>query len=224
MNPRVRGQSLPDNIDFDRSLQIAVSHQWASRVEKTFHYVARAFAIAEPHRLDGSTEWFADNALPVLIDFSQRNPELFLGSFTALDALPVKSHLKRDAFLDDLYPIDLDIERKISEFTEFINTLCSEHLTIIRRTQNGAADVWHDNAYRDIRSQLEYFMHQRTTLRGRYWGSYAFITGYSHTQATQFLSFGVQSLLSPFNTSEHEDQTINRVRLIFACLPIANDD
>jgi len=68
VNPAQRARSLRDPINYARSLQMPVEAQDLHGAEKTLHFIARAFAINNLPNADGSTEWFRDDALPVVID------------------------------------------------------------------------------------------------------------------------------------------------------------
>lgn len=77
VNPFGRARSLPEPIDYARSLQMAVDPQWVHRIEKTLHFAAREFAIEPDVRGDGATEWFREEALEVVLAFVERNAEVF---------------------------------------------------------------------------------------------------------------------------------------------------
>lgn len=67
-DPRRRSVSLPQAIDFDTSLQIAMNGGRAYVVERLLHYWFRDHAHAMP-RGDGSTEWFGMEAWPDVLAF-----------------------------------------------------------------------------------------------------------------------------------------------------------
>jgi hypothetical protein len=99
--PFSRARSLPDTIDYGRSLQLQVESRWAGRVEKTLHFVARDLAVSLDQKGgDGASEWFEARALPIVVAFIERNPEMFPnGGFVALEQprIDLSTHAARRA-------------------------------------------------------------------------------------------------------------------------------
>jgi hypothetical protein len=86
IRPGVRARNLPDTIDLGRSLQIEVDRRRAHEIEAALHNVARKFAVKVDHNGDGSTEWFDEKALPIVLAFVERNAGLFLkGALVEID-------------------------------------------------------------------------------------------------------------------------------------------
>jgi hypothetical protein len=86
VNPVARARSLPDQIDYDRSFQLAIDGRCVTRVEKMLHFAARRFRVTPEHDGDGSTEWFAPEAIRVVRSIVERHPEMFPhGSLTSLE-------------------------------------------------------------------------------------------------------------------------------------------
>ncbi len=88
LNPFARANSLPQEFDWNKSLQIDCSKIKAVHLEKSLH---RFFSDYRDISVtgDGHTEWFKIEALPLVVSFINTNTDLFGSCLSAIER-PIK--------------------------------------------------------------------------------------------------------------------------------------
>lgn len=93
-----RAQCLVDPLDWSRSRQVKFpSREAALKAEKFMHHLLAEYRKPKPHKKDGYTEWFADDAFPLAVGFLRDNKLLLKCSNVV--GVPLRRQVQFDALI-----------------------------------------------------------------------------------------------------------------------------